>query len=218
MLELSGDLWKRLRRDGYTSPAAQVRALVRNIVRPAGESLSIWIAGEDHTPPEEDPGNGAVDVIVTRDDGSRWSATFLAYRYLDTLRRRNAATGECLAGKYFWAADAIFIEDVSRASIEAAVADLLREGEFDIAFRRIPEKAKRRRSSRAKRGVTTQVGYTNRNRQTVVRPTGLPGTDHLQSIYVLHCGDCGNEYGSNGSDNHQRKCPACQGGMPGLKF
>jgi hypothetical protein len=177
--------------------------------------LTIWIAGEDYTPPEWDPANDAVDVIVTRDDGSRWSATFIAYRYLHTLRRKNAGTGECLAGRYFWAADAIFIEDVSRTSIEAVVGALLREGELDSAFRRV-EGGSRRRRSRANRGATTQVGYTNRNRQTVLRATGLPGTDHLQYIYVLRCGDCGHEYGANGSDTHQRKCPECQGGLPGL--
>jgi hypothetical protein len=27
---------------------------------------------------------------------------------------------------------------------------------------------------------------------------------------------CGHKYGSNGSDNFQRKCPSCQGGAPGL--
>ena len=49
-----------------------------------------------------------------------------------------------------------------------------------------------------------------------IRATGLPGNDHLQYIYVLRCERCGNEYGSNGSDIFQRKCPSCQGGMPGL--
>ena len=66
-------------------------------------------------------------------------------------------------------------------------------------------------------GKTVQIGYTNRNRQTVIEATGLPGTDHGQSVYVLRCGECGNEYGSNGSDNHQRRCPNCQGGRPDLK-
>ena len=180
--------------------------------------MSIWIAGEDYTPPDWDPANDAVDVVVTDEDGSRWSATFVAYRYLDTLRQTYAATGECLSGAYFWAVDAIFIDDVSRPRIEAVVADLRREGEFASAFGRMPDTTKRRRPSRPNRGITTQVGYTNRNRQTVVRPTGRPGTDHGQYVYVLRCNECGLEYGANGSDIHQRKCPACQAGMPGLDF
>ena len=65
---------------------------------------------------------------------------------------------------------------------------------------------------------TTRVGYLNRNGQMVVRPTGLAGNDHLQYIYVLRCRHCGNEYGANGSDIFQRKCPRCQGGKPGLGY
>ena len=34
---------------------------------------------------------------------------------------------------------------------------------------------------------------------------------------MLRCGHCAHEYGSNGSDNFQRKCPKCQGGRPGLE-
>ena len=57
---------------------------------------------------------------------------------------------------------------------------------------------------------TTQIGYVNRNRQVTVRATDLPGNDHLQKIYVLRCEHCRHEYGANGSDIFQRKCPNCQ--------
>ena len=63
---------------------------------------------------------------------------------------------------------------------------------------------------------TTEPGYKNRNGQIVIRGTDLPGTDHYQYIYVLRCEVCGHEYGANGSDIFQRKCPKCQGGAPGL--
>ena len=63
---------------------------------------------------------------------------------------------------------------------------------------------------------TTQPGFSNPHGQVVVRATDLPGTDHLQRIYVLRCEHCGFEYGANGSDIHERKCPRCQGGKPGL--
>ncbi len=65
---------------------------------------------------------------------------------------------------------------------------------------------------------TTDVGYENKNGQVVVRPTSLKGTDHLQFIYVLRCSTCGHEYGANGSDIHERRCPECQGGRPGLDY
>jgi hypothetical protein len=63
---------------------------------------------------------------------------------------------------------------------------------------------------------TTRIGYVNRNGQEVIRATNLPGNDYLQRIYVLRCG-CGHEYGANGSDIWQRKCPKHQGGKPGLR-
>jgi hypothetical protein len=63
---------------------------------------------------------------------------------------------------------------------------------------------------------STVPGYINRNRQVVLRATGEPGTDHGQSIYALRCSDCSYEYGANGSDIFQRKCPRCQRGQPGF--
>lgn len=65
---------------------------------------------------------------------------------------------------------------------------------------------------------TTAIGFTNPRQQTVVKATNLPGTDHGQKIYVLRCSPCGNEYGANGSDIHLRRCPACDGGRPGLAY
>jgi hypothetical protein len=67
-------------------------------------------------------------------------------------------------------------------------------------------------------GYSTRTGFTNANGQTVDRPTGLAGTDYGQSVYVLRCGHCSEEYGANGSDIWLRKCPKCQGGRPGLPF
>ena len=65
---------------------------------------------------------------------------------------------------------------------------------------------------------TTASGYVNPKGQVVVRPTGGPGTDHLQYVYVLRCGHCEHEYGANGSDIRIRKCPECRGGAPGLDY
>jgi hypothetical protein len=69
-------------------------------------------------------------------------------------------------------------------------------------------------------GEATRIGYRNRNDQVVIHATGLPGNDHNQYIYVLRCerDGCGYEYGANGSDIFQRKCPRCQCGQPGLSY
>lgn len=72
--------------------------------------------------------------------------------------------------------------------------------------------------SQAGDAPTTKPGYVNRNGQGVERSTGLHGNDHLQSIYVLRCGKCRTEYGANGSDIFQRRCPTCQHRAPGLKY
>lgn len=63
---------------------------------------------------------------------------------------------------------------------------------------------------------TTKPGFENKNKQRVLRDTGLPGTDHCQRVFALECLVCHHQYGANGSDIHIRKCPKCQGGRPGL--
>ena len=63
---------------------------------------------------------------------------------------------------------------------------------------------------------TTQSGFINRNAQRVIRDTGLPGTDHGQTAYVLECEQCQHRYAVNGSDIFERRCPKCQSGKPGI--
>ena len=65
-------------------------------------------------------------------------------------------------------------------------------------------------------GPTTEIGFINRNRQKNHGTRGRAGNDHLQVSYKLECLNCGHCYGANGTDIHLRKCPACQGGAPGL--
>ncbi len=63
---------------------------------------------------------------------------------------------------------------------------------------------------------TTKVGFVNLNGQVTIRNTDQPGDDHLQYTYQLGCSHCGHNYGANGSDIFERKCPKCQDGKPGL--
>ena len=65
---------------------------------------------------------------------------------------------------------------------------------------------------------TTQPGFINRNAQRVIRDTGLPGTDHGQTAYVLECEQCQHRYAANGSDIFERRCPKCQSGKPGIRM
>jgi hypothetical protein len=63
---------------------------------------------------------------------------------------------------------------------------------------------------------TTAIGYRNEHGQVVIQKTALHGSLPDQRVYVLRCGDCGHEYGANGSELHLCRCPQCQGGSPGL--
>ncbi len=65
---------------------------------------------------------------------------------------------------------------------------------------------------------TTDPGYNNKNNQTVIRKTDLPGNHHNQKLYVLRCEECRHEYGANGADIWLRRCPNCQGGAAGLPY
>lgn len=77
-----------------------------------------------------------------------------------------------------------------------------------------PGRAAGRRSG--PRAPTTEPGFTNPNRQAVERATGAPSlTRPGQAVYALHCGVCHHLYGCNGLDIKERRCPACQGGVPG---
>ena len=63
---------------------------------------------------------------------------------------------------------------------------------------------------------TTRIGYRNNHGQEVISKTSLAGSLPEQKVYVLHCSDCGHEYGTNGCEVHGCRCPHCQGGSPGL--
>ena len=81
----------------------------------------------------------------------------------------------------------------------------------------VVRKSKQTMVSTSRKG-TTEPGFKNSNGQIVLRGTGEPGNDHNQTVYVLRCDECGHEYGANGSDIWQRRCPSCQGGAKGLSY
>jgi hypothetical protein len=67
---------------------------------------------------------------------------------------------------------------------------------------------------------TTTIGFINKNNQKVHGTRGVAGTDHAAYSYKMECleNGCGYEYGANGSDIFQRKCPRCQGGNEGIEY
>jgi rubredoxin len=68
------------------------------------------------------------------------------------------------------------------------------------------------------KGPTVEIGYTNPNDQRCCGTLGVPETDINAFAYKLECNLCGFVYGANSGDVHERKCPNCQGGKPGVRF
>lgn len=81
--------------------------------------------------------NDNIDVEVMFEDGSRHGATFFTLSNVETLFRRNAETGECSAGLYFWASSMILVRDLSLQTIQRTVEGLLATAEFDHAFEQL---------------------------------------------------------------------------------
>ena len=67
-------------------------------------------------------------------------------------------------------------------------------------------------------GESTEIGYFNPNGQQCEGHCGVEETDSKQFAYKTECTHCGYVYGTNGSDMHERKCPQCQGGAPGIRY
>lgn len=67
-------------------------------------------------------------------------------------------------------------------------------------------------------GETVEIGYLNPNGQRCCGHCGVPGSDHGQYAYKTECTICGYVYGTNGSDMHDRLCPECQRGAPGIRY
>jgi hypothetical protein len=68
--------------------------------------------------------------------------------------------------------------------------------------------------------AVSEDGDVNVNGQKLIRKTMQPSPNHYnQRIWILRCTEdnCNHEYGANGCDFHDRKCPRCQGGKPGFE-
>ena len=67
-------------------------------------------------------------------------------------------------------------------------------------------------------GESVEIGYLNPNCQQCCGHCGVKGTDFGVYVYKTECTICGYVYGTNGSDMHERLCPECQKGVPGIRY
>ena len=64
----------------------------------------------------------------------------------------------------------------------------------------------------------TATGLVNRNGQINLGCPEPPryGSDRFQYVFVMHCPECDRNYGTDGIDMFERRCPYHQGGIAGL--
>jgi len=84
------------------------------------------LAGEDF--------EGNADVEVRFHDGRVFTATFFSVFSLESLFRKNKATGEFAGGRYLFCREMIIVEELSTGAIMETVADLFTTGMLDSAF------------------------------------------------------------------------------------
>lgn len=77
------------------------------------------------------------DVVFELNDGSRWGATFFTYQNIETLRKKNQQSGECLNGSYFCAEAMILVSEMSKEVIGAVLQEMLSSGEIEICCHRL---------------------------------------------------------------------------------
>ncbi len=80
-----------------------------------------------------------VDVFVDLKDGSRWSATIITLARVEILMEGWAATGEALAGRYFWCSDGLIVRDAGISSMAKVLTGLIENGEFTQILQRLDD-------------------------------------------------------------------------------
>ncbi|WP_405466723.1 hypothetical protein OG783_28945 [Streptomyces jietaisiensis] len=75
-----------------------------------------------------------VDVFVTMEDGSRWTAAVFTVAEVERLMKFWAGTDEALGGRYFWVSDGLIVRDPGIDSMTGVIAGLIENGEFSEIF------------------------------------------------------------------------------------
>lgn len=80
-----------------------------------------------------------VDVFVDLKDGSRWSATVITLAQVEILMKRWAASGEALAGRYFWCSDGLIVRDAGIGNMTQVLTGLIENGDFTQILQRLDD-------------------------------------------------------------------------------
>lgn len=101
------------------------------------EIEKIFLSNEFHSETEINPQNTSTDVIVFLKSGEKYVASFFTFLNIEAQRLNNLKTGAYLNGDYFWVNNMLLIEDCSLQKIENVIQNLIEEGDFIEAFRKI---------------------------------------------------------------------------------
>lgn len=77
------------------------------------------------------------DVIFELEDGCKWVASFFTYKNIETLRKKNQSTGECLCGKFYCSSDMILILTMSKELIQQVIQQMVMEGTVELYCSRV---------------------------------------------------------------------------------
>lgn len=69
-----------------------------------------------------------LDLVLTLEDGSRWSATVLTLEEMSSIWRRWEVSGECFSGRYFSCPDLLLVKEAGIDSICEVLEDILATG------------------------------------------------------------------------------------------
>jgi hypothetical protein len=77
------------------------------------------------------------DVIVKLRNGDFFLAPFFSYNSIFRLRSQYEESGEYLGGQYFWVEGMILIKDLDHETVWSVVENLIEEGDFLNAFKKL---------------------------------------------------------------------------------
>lgn len=75
--------------------------------------------------------SGFVDVHVHLHDGRRFTGLFGTLADVQAAMDRYQSSGECLDGRYFWAAQLVLVDRANVETIVAVVEDMAHSGEME---------------------------------------------------------------------------------------
>ncbi|MEV7169764.1 hypothetical protein AB0O18_08715 [Streptomyces sp. NPDC093224] len=80
-----------------------------------------------------------VDLFVTLNDGSRWTATVFTVAEVERLMKVWSESGEALGGRFYWVSDGLIVRDPGVDSMTDVIAGLIETDEFTTVFQRVED-------------------------------------------------------------------------------